>query len=90
MARRLAELGTPQLYEHQALAVDLLREQRGVVVATGTASGKTLCYQIPIVDAIARGEHATALLIYPTKALAQDQLRRFREWLLPDLAVLPF
>ena len=85
VTRRLAELGTPRLYEHQARAIDRLREGQGVVVATGTASGKTLCYQVPIVDAIASGEHATALLVYPTKALAQDQLRRFREWLLPDL-----
>jgi len=60
------------------------------VVATGTASGKTLCYQAPIADAIARGEHATALLVYPTKALAQDQLRRFREWLLPDLVAATY
>ena len=60
------------------------------MIATGTASGKTLCYQVPIVDTIARGEHATALLVYPTKALAQDQLRRFHEWLLPDLVAATY
>ncbi len=88
--RRLADLGTPHLYGHQARAIDLLRDGQGVVVATGTASGKTLCYQVPIADAVARGEHATALLVYPTKALAQDQLRRFREWLLPDLVAATY
>jgi len=87
---RLSAFGTPDLYDHQARAIDHLREGRGVVVATGTASGKTLCYQVPIVDAIARGEYATALLVYPTKALAQDQLRRFREWLLPDLVAATY
>lgn len=76
MTERLSALGTPNLYRHQAEAIDLLRAGTSVVVATGTASGKTLCYQAPIVDAIARGEHASALLVYPTKALAQDQLDR--------------
>ncbi len=90
MTRRLAEFVTPHLYEHQARAIDRLRDGHGVVVATGTASGKTLCYQVPIVDAIARGDQATALLVYPTKALAQDQLRRFREWLLPDLVAATY
>jgi DEAD/DEAH box helicase domain-containing protein len=85
VAARLEALGTGRLWSHQAQAVDLLRAGRSAVVATGTASGKTLCYQLPIVDAIVRGDPTTALLVYPTKALAQDQLRRFREWLVPDL-----
>jgi DEAD/DEAH box helicase domain-containing protein len=87
---RLDALGTGRLWSHQARAVDLLRAGRSVVVATGTASGKTLCYQLPIVDAIVCGEPATALLVYPTKALAQDQLRRFREWLVPDLVAATY
>ena len=90
VAARLEALGTKRLWSHQAQAVDLLRAGRSVVVATGTASGKTLCYQLPIVDAIVRGEPTTALLLYPTKALAQDQLRRFREWLVPDLVAVTY
>jgi DEAD/DEAH box helicase domain-containing protein len=87
---RLEASGAGHLWRHQAQAVDLLRAGRSVVVATGTASGKTLCYQLPIVDAIVRGEPATALLVYPTKALAKDQLRRFREWLVPDLVAATY
>ncbi len=87
---RLGTLGVDRLWSHQAEAVDRLRAGRSVVVATGTASGKTLCYQLPIVDAILRGEPSTALLVYPTKALAQDQLRRFREWLVPDLVAATY
>ena len=90
VAARLDALGAERLWSHQAQAVDLLRAGRSVVVATGTASGKTLCYQLPIVDAIVRGEAATALLVYPTKALAQDQLRRFREWLVPELVATTY
>jgi len=67
------------LWSHQAAAIDLARAGTSVAVATGTASGKSLCYQLPIAEAVAdqegEGGPATALLIYPTKALAQDQLR---------------
>jgi DEAD/DEAH box helicase domain-containing protein len=78
---RFAELATPmpfalpvdRLWSHQAEAIDHARAGRDVVVATGTASGKSLCYQLPIAEAVTDG--GTALLLYPTKALAQDQLR---------------
>lgn len=64
------------LYTHQAEAIDLVRAGHSVVVATGTASGKSRCFQIPIAEAAARkGSMGTALMLYPTKALAQDQLR---------------
>ena len=67
-----------QLFTHQAEAIDLVRAGHSVVVATGTASGKSRCYQIPIAEAAARpGRTGTALLLFPTKALAQDQLRAF-------------
>ena len=82
---RLGARGVLPLWSHQAEAVAALRAGESIVVATGTASGKTLCYQIPIVDAIASGTPTTALLVYPTKALAQDQVRRFREWLVPGV-----
>jgi DEAD/DEAH box helicase domain-containing protein len=61
------------LWTHQAAAVDLAREGTSVAVSTGTASGKSLCYQLPVAEAALAG--GTALLLYPTKALAQDQLR---------------
>jgi len=63
------------LYAHQAQAIDHVREGQSVVVVTGTASGKTLCYELPILDRVAEDPRARALLLYPTKALAQDQLR---------------
>jgi DEAD/DEAH box helicase domain-containing protein len=63
------------LWTHQAAAIDLARAGRNVAVATGTASGKSLCYQLPIAEAAVGKPPGTALLLYPTKALAQDQLR---------------
>ena len=67
-----ARLGIDQLWTHQATAIDLVRNDQSVVIATGTASGKSLCYQIPIAESAA--DH-TALCLFPTKALAHDQLR---------------
>ena len=61
------------LWTHQAAAVDLARAGVSVAVSTGTASGKSLCYQLPVAEAALAG--GTALLLFPTKALAQDQLR---------------
>lgn len=63
-------------WAHQAEAIDLLRDNTSVAIATGTASGKSLCYQVPIAEAIADPiRPATAMMLFPTKALAQDQLR---------------
>ncbi|HEX2574780.1 MAG TPA: DEAD/DEAH box helicase [Aquihabitans sp.] len=76
LAERLVELGIDDLWSHQAEAIDLLRAGRSTVVATGTASGKSLCYQLPIAEAVADPiRPGTALALFPTKALAQDQLR---------------
>lgn len=64
------------LWTHQVEAIDALRANQSAVIATGTASGKSLCYQLPIAEAVCSSEKpATALLLFPTKALAQDQLR---------------
>ncbi|MDQ1430602.1 MAG: box helicase protein, partial [Actinomycetota bacterium] len=87
---RLWLRGVADLWEHQASAIDELRAGRNVVVATGTASGKSLCYQVPIVESIVDGAHDAALLVFPTKALAQDQLRTLREWLVPDLVAATY
>jgi len=67
--------GITRLYAHQAEAIEKVRAGQNVVIVTGTASGKTLCYNIPIVESVIADPMATALLIYPTKALTQDQLR---------------
>ena len=74
-SQALAGLGVERLYSHQARAVDLVRQGRSVVVVTGTASGKTLCYTIPVMEALLEDARSTMLFVYPTKALAQDQLR---------------
>jgi DEAD/DEAH box helicase domain-containing protein len=74
----LAERLPGEFWCHQAAAVDALRDGRSVVVATGTASGKSLCYQLPILEAALDPIHpGTALCLFPTKALAHDQLRAF-------------
>jgi len=67
------------LYSHQSKAVNLVRSGRNVVVVTPTASGKTLCYNIPVLDTILTQKGSRALYLFPTKALAQDQLRSLRE-----------
>lgn len=89
---RYAELSTPLapelehlrppsgFWSHQAEGIDLARSGRSVVVATGTASGKSKVFQVPIAEAVYGGlRSGTSLLLYPTKALAQDQLRAFGE-----------
>ena len=74
------------LWAHQAAAIDAIRRGENVVVATGTASGKSRCFQIPIAEAVADPvKPGTALLLYPTKALAHDQLRSLTELELPQV-----
>ena len=78
----LNALGIDRLYAHQAQAIDAARSGEHVVVVTGTASGKTLCYNIPVLESLVTEPNAKALYLFPTKALAQDQLRsllRFKE-----------
>ena len=71
----LKDRGLLPLYRHQAEALATLGEGRNVVVATPAASGKSLCYHLPLLQAVMEGQGGSALLLYPTKALAQDQLR---------------
>ena len=73
----IASQGIRDLYRHQAHAVDLIRSGRHVVVATPTASGKTLIYNLPVLENIFKNPDSKALYIFPLKALAQDQLRTF-------------
>ena len=79
LAAALGAQEIERLYTHQAAAIDRLRDGRHTIVATPTASGKTLCYHLPAFEALLDGR--VALYLSPTKALAQDQLRqidRFR------------
>ena len=66
--------GYERLYTHQRQAYDAVGEGRDTVVVTPTASGKTLCYNLPVLDRILKDPDARALYLFPTKALAQDQL----------------
>ena len=75
--RALATSGAERLYTHQAEAINATLAGQNVVVATSTASGKTLCFNVPVLEALARDPLARALYIYPTKALAQDQLGKW-------------
>lgn len=78
---------TQRLWSHQAEAIDTVRRGDHVVIATGTASGKSRCFQVPIAEAVADPvKPGTALLLYPTKALAHDQLRSLTALQLPNLA----
>jgi DEAD/DEAH box helicase domain-containing protein len=68
-------IGVPALYAHQRAAWDAAARGEHAIVTTGTASGKTLAFNLPVLDALARDPRARALYLYPTKALAQDQFR---------------
>ena len=70
----LASRGIHQLYTHQAEAIEAVHRGEDVVVVTPTASGKTLCYALPTLQAIAEDPAARALFLFPTKALGQDQV----------------
>jgi DEAD/DEAH box helicase domain-containing protein len=76
----LKEQGIWPLYTHQVETINALAAGQNVVIATPNASGKTLCYTVPIFDAIMKDPKAKALYITPTKALEQDQLKRFRKF----------
>ena len=66
--------GIRELYSHQASTAELVRDSKNVVVVTPTASGKTLCYNLPVLNAVLENSDTRALYLFPTKALAQDQL----------------
>lgn len=75
LRRLLDSRGFTDLYAHQATALDVIRRGRNAVIVTGTASGKTLCYHLPVLESYLRDQRTRALFVYPTKALAQDQLK---------------
>ncbi len=76
--RALRQRGIRELYSHQARAYELASKGKHVVVATPTASGKSLCYNLPILQELASDPTATALYLFPTKALSRDQEEALR------------
>jgi DEAD/DEAH box helicase domain-containing protein len=77
--------GIAELFEHQAEAWEAAARGEHVVVTTGTASGKSLAFNLPVLDALAREPKRRALYLYPTKALAQDQLRSLTSLKVPRI-----
>ncbi len=84
LAAVLAAEGIEQLYSHQVDAVEAARRGEQVVICTGTASGKTLCYNLPVLEHLQANPQARALYLFPTKALAQDQLRSLERFKAED------
>lgn len=80
IARRLNDRGIRGLWTHQEKALAAVRRGENVVVSTGTASGKSLCFNLPAFERLLTDRSAKALYLYPTKALAQDQLRSIRSY----------
>ena len=79
LAEALGRRGITRLYTHQAHAITAARAGRNVGIVTATASGKTLCYHIPTLEALLADPRQRALYLFPTKALAQDQMRSLQE-----------
>ncbi|CAM3522479.1 DEAD/DEAH box helicase [Marinicrinis lubricantis] len=79
LRRALAEKGIDRLYSHQAASFRAVRAGHHLVTVTPTASGKTLCYNLPVVQAILENSNDRALYLFPTKALAQDQVAEMHE-----------
>src|SRR5437016_700632 len=71
--------GIRELYSHQASTAELVRDGKNAVVVTPTASGKTLCYNLPALNAVLENPDTRALYLFPTKALAQDQLAELHD-----------
>lgn len=84
LTRLLQSRGVERLYTHQVEALEAARAGRDLVTVTGTASGKTLCYNLPILETALGISDARAIYLYPTKALAQDQLKGLLDLLSGD------
>ena len=85
VASALVATGVTSLYSHQAEAWAAAARGEHVLMSTGTASGKTLAFNLPVLDALAREPKRRALYLYPTKALAQDQARALAGYRVPKL-----
>ncbi len=85
LVHRLEQAGITELWSHQAEVLARARAGEHLVVATGTASGKSLAYQLPTIEHLLADDRSVALYLAPTKALARDQLRALRQLKLPQL-----
>lgn len=74
LANVLRKKGIYKLYSHQRMALDEVEKGRNIIVVTPTASGKTLCYNLPVLNTLLRDRNARAIYLFPTKALSQDQV----------------
>jgi DEAD/DEAH box helicase domain-containing protein len=92
VAEALRARGITELYSHQARAWELVDKGEHVVVVTPTASGKTLCYNLPVLQTLLAQPDARVLYLFPTKALAQDQLAELEELArsLPELRMFTY
>ena len=81
----VSNAGINLIYQHQRKALEAAANNDNVVISTGTSSGKSLCYQIPLIEMLLADERATAVLVFPTKALTQDQHRALTS-LIPEKA----
>jgi DEAD/DEAH box helicase domain-containing protein len=79
LKKELIRQGINYLYLHQETAWIAAKEGKNVIIVTGTASGKSLAYNLPILDSLLQDENARALYIFPTKALTQDQHNKLSE-----------
>ncbi|MCE5207048.1 MAG: DEAD/DEAH box helicase [Chloroflexi bacterium] len=78
----LEKMGFPRLFSHQKTAWDFIQQGMNVVITTGTASGKTLAYNLPVLDRFLEDDNSCVLYLFPTKALAQDQEHSLRSFLM--------
>jgi DEAD/DEAH box helicase domain-containing protein len=92
LAEALRGRGISELYSHQARAWELVEKGQNLVVVTPTASGKTLCYNLPVLQSLLAQPEARVLYLFPTKALAQDQLAELEEIArsLPELRMFTY
>jgi DEAD/DEAH box helicase domain-containing protein len=92
LVEALKARGIGQLYSHQARAFEVVAKGEHLVVVTPTASGKTLCYNLPVLQALVQQSEARVLYLFPTKALAQDQLAELTELAraLPELRMFTY
>ena len=79
LTKWLYSKGIRSLFVHQGLAYEKVKQGENVAIVSGTASGKTLCYNLPVVDSLLKFPEGRALYLFPTKALAQDQLTGLRD-----------
>jgi DEAD/DEAH box helicase domain-containing protein len=90
LAAALRRQGIERLYSHQVEAVSAVRRGEHTVVVTATASGKTLCYTLPVLETLLADPHARALYLFPTKALAQDQADALAGFALPEVVAATY